>query len=189
MLSTIVAVIASLFTVSAPAPAEPGDPVESYVLGHEMRRLDGTPEQLDKYKGKVVLIVNVASKCGLTPQYEALEALYREHKERGLVVLGFPANNFMGQEPGSNEQIAEFCKAKFDVTFPMFEKISVKGKDTHPLYKQLAAQPKPIGGEPKWNFTKFLLDREGRAVARFEPRVKPTNVKMTEKIEALLGNE
>ncbi|MBZ0172654.1 MAG: glutathione peroxidase [Phycisphaerales bacterium] len=153
-----------------------------------MRRLDGTPEKLEKYKGKVVLLVNVASKCGLTPQYEGIEALYREHKDQGLVVLGFPANNFMGQEPGSNEQIAEFCRAKYDVTFPMFEKISVKGDDTHPLYKQLAAQAEPIGGEPKWNFTKFLLDREGRVVARFEPRVKPTNEKLTGKIGELLGD-
>lgn len=195
MLSTLVATAVSFVTLSAPAPApapgpapsDSGEPVDSYVLGYEMPRLDGTTEKLEKYKGKVVLMVNTASRCGLTPQYEGLEKLYRQHKDEGFVILGFPANNFMGQEPGTNKQIAEFCTGTYDVTFPMFEKISVKGEDTHPLYRQLAAQPEPIGGEPKWNFTKFLVNREGKVVARFEPRVKPDNEKVTKKIEELLG--
>ncbi|HHN77690.1 MAG TPA: glutathione peroxidase [Phycisphaerales bacterium] len=176
---------------AAPADAEPvaahdDAPADAHVLKYEMKRLDGTPEKLEKYRGKVVMIVNTASKCGLTPQYKALEAMYREYKDRGFVILGFPANNFAGQEPGTNKEIAEFCTGKYDVTFPMFEKISVKGDDTHPLYKQLAALPAPLGGEPKWNFTKFVLNREGEVVARFEPRTRPESKKVRAKIEALL---
>ena len=157
------------------------------MLGYELNRLDGTPEKLESYKGRVVLMVNVASKCGLTPQYEALEALYEERKDFGLVVLGFPANNFAGQEPGTNAEIAEFCSSTYGVKFPMFEKIDVIGEDANPLYKQLAAQPEPIGGEPKWNFTKFLVNRAGEVVARFEPRVAPDDEKLLEAIERLLA--
>jgi len=171
---------------SDPEPALEKAP-SPYVLKHEMNRIDGTKESLEKYKGKVVLIVNTASKCGLTPQYEALESVYREYKDRGLVILGFPANNFMGQEPGSNNEIAEFCTERFEVSFPMFEKISVKGDKTHPLYKQLASQPKPAGGAPNWNFTKYLIDREGKAVIRFDPKVTPKDKKITTEIEKLLG--
>lgn len=172
--------------VSAPTEA---DKVPSpYVLNHEMNRIDGTKESLEHYKGKVILIVNTASRCGLTPQYEALEKLYRDYKDRGLVVLGFPANNFMGQEPGTNEEIAAFCTERFEVSFPMFEKISVKGEDAHPLYKQLASQPKPAGGEPSWNFTKYLIDREGNAVVRFDPKIKPDAEKVTTQIEKLLAD-
>ena len=163
-------------------------PMTPYVLRHEMSRIDGTKESLEKYKGKVVLIVNTASRCGLTPQYESLEKLYRNHKERGLVILGFPANNFMSQEPGSNKEIAEFCTERFDVTFPMFEKISVVGEDAHPLYKQLAGQPEPAGGEPTWNFTKYLVDREGNAVMRFDPRMKPSSEKVMTLIDELLAD-
>ena len=167
-----------------PSPEKAPSP---YVLKYEMNRIDGTKESLEKYKGKVILIVNTASKCGLTPQYEALESVYREYKDRGLVILGFPANNFMGQEPGSNKEIAEFCTERFEVSFPMFEKISVKGDKAHPLYKQLASQPKPAGGAPSWNFTKYLIDREGNAVARFDPKVIPKDKKITTEIEKLLG--
>ncbi|GJM19059.1 MAG: glutathione peroxidase [Phycisphaeraceae bacterium] len=166
------------------APQHPAD-----VLRYEMNRIDGTLENLDDYRGSVVLIVNTASECGLTPQYEALETIYKERKDRGFVVLGFPANEFMGQEPGSNEEIAAFCTERFDVSFPMFEKIVVKGEGTHPLYKQLAELPEPLGGEPKWNFTKFLVDRRGKVVARFEPRVKPDDERVIEAIERLLSQK
>lgn len=167
---------------SPPAPE-----ISPYVLAHTARRINGTDESLEVYKGKVVLIVNTASRCGLTPQYEALEKLYREKKDQGLVVLGFPANDFRNQEPGTNAEIAEFCSGKFDVTFPMFEKISVTGKDQHPLYRQLAQQPKPLGSDPGWNFTKFVVDRKGNVVARFEPKVKPDDPEVVKKIDALLA--
>lgn len=164
---------------------DPKDPL--FVLGYHMNRLDGTKEDLGKYKGKVILIVNTASKCGLTPQYEGLEALYKKHKDDGFVILGFPANNYGKQEPGTNKQIARFCEENYKVSFPMFEKISVLGKDQHPLYKQLTRLPEPLGGDPKWNFTKFLVDHTGRVVARFEPRVTPDDPKLVERVEALLA--
>lgn len=169
------------------AVEKPAAPASPYVLDHTMKRIDGAEESLDKYKDKVVLIVNVASKCGYTPQYEGLEKLYKSKKDAGLVILGFPADNFRHQEPGTNEQIAEFCTSKFGVTFPMFEKISVTGPDQDPLYKQLAAQPSPIGGDPKWNFTKFLVDRDGNVVARFEPMVKPDDPSLLKQVESLLA--
>lgn len=170
---------------SDPAPETSADP--AYVLGFTMNRIDGTSESLDAYKGKVVLIVNVASKCGLTPQYEALEKLYQDKKDEGFVVLGFPANDFRGQEPGTNQEIAAFCSENYGVTFPMFEKISVLGEQQHPLYRKLVAQPDPIGGDPKWNFTKFLVDRSGKVAARFEPRTKPEDAEMVAKIDELLA--
>jgi len=163
------------------------DPAD--VLGFTMNRIDGTPEKLADYRGKVVLIVNTASKCGFTPQYEALEKIYRDKKDRGFVVLGFPANDFRHQEPGSNKEILEFCTERFDVTFPMFEKVVVTGEEASPLYKKLAAQPEPIGGEPKWNFTKFLVDKTGRVRDRFEPNVKPDDERVERAIERLLGEK
>lgn len=169
------------------ADAAPGEDHPAFVLNFEMERIEGEKERLDKYKGKVVLIVNTASRCGLTPQYEALEKLYRERKDDGFVVLGFPANDFRNQEPGTNEEILEFCRQRFDVTFPLFARISVLGETAHPLYKRLASQPEPIGGEPRWNFTKFLVDRQGRVVARFEPGVRPDDERLTSKVEELLA--
>lgn len=157
------------------------------VLHHTFETIDGEKASLKQYEGKVVMIVNTASRCGLTPQYEALEKVYREHKEDGLVIIGFPANNFMGQEPGTNEEIARFCSERFDVTFPMAAKVSVKGEDAHPLFKQLAAQPEPIGGEPSWNFTKFVVDREGNVVGRFSPRVSPDAPEVVSMLAGLLG--
>jgi len=159
----------------------------SYVLGFTLKDIDGKDQDLAQYKGKVVLMVNVASQCGYTPQYEGLQKLYASKKDSGLVILGFPANNFGSQEPGTNAEIKKFCSSKYSVTFPMFEKISVKGDDTHPLYKKLAEQPKPVGGEPGWNFTKFLVDKSGHVVARYDSKVKPDAKELTAKIDELLA--
>lgn len=190
---------AAIQPVSQPAkPAAPSTPSQpagdqdvtkdpAYVLGYTKKLIDGTDKNLADYKGKVIVIVNVASKCGYTPQYEQLEKLYSEKKDSGLVILGFPANNFGSQEPGTNKEIAEFCKANYDVQFPIFEKISVKGDDQDPLYRQLAAQPAPIGGDPKWNFTKFVVDKSGRVVARFEPKVRPDDKDFVAKVDELLS--
>jgi glutathione peroxidase len=175
---------ASITNTDAKEPPMPAD--RAHVLGYRMNLIDGSPKDLADYQGKVVLIVNVASACGLTPQYQDLEALYKAKKNAGLIVLGFPANNFGSQEPGTNQEIAGFCSSTYGVTFPMFEKISVTGPDAHPLYKQLSGQPAPIGGEPKWNFNKFIIDRSGRVVARFEPKVKPNDPELLAKVEELL---
>ncbi len=151
--------------------------------------INGTPTSLADYKGKVMLIVNVASQCGYTYQYEGLQALYLKYKDRGLVIAGFPANNFGGQEPGSNAEIGAFCKSKFGVTFPMFSKISVAGNDKAPLYRFLTdktANPK-TGGEIPWNFTKYLVDRNGRVMARFDAPVEPEAKELTTAIEAALA--
>jgi glutathione peroxidase len=150
--------------------------------------LNGTPAPLANFKGKVLLVVNVASQCGYTYQYEALQALYAKYKDQGFVIAGFPANNFGGQEPGSNAEIGAFCKSKFGVTFPMYSKISVAGKDKAPLYQFLtdkAANPK-TGGEIQWNFTKFLVDRDGKVIARFEPAVEPQSKEVVSAVEAAL---
>jgi glutathione peroxidase len=147
-----------------------------------LNSIDGKPAPLSAYEGKVVLIVNVASRCGFTPQYAGLEALYEKYKDRGFAILGFPANNFGGQEPGTNEEIKTFCSTKYNVTFPMYSKISVKGDDKAPLYQFLTA----TGGEIQWNFTKFLVDKSGRVVARFEPKVTPESSEVTSAIEKAL---
>ncbi len=143
-------------------------------------RLDGTPARLEDFRGKVLLIVNTASKCGFTPQYEGLEAIYRKFKERGFEILGFPCNQFGKQEPGDAEEIANFCSTSYDVSFPMFEKIEVNGPGAHPLYRQLkSAAPGVLGSERiKWNFTKFLVGKDGAVLKRYAPATKP------EKIEA-----
>src|ERR1700686_2354052 len=153
--------------------------------------LNGTPTPLANFKGKVMLVVNVASQCGYTYQYEGLAALDVKYKDQGLVVVGFPANNFGGQEPGSNAEIGAFCKSKFGVTFPMFSKISVAGQDKAPLYQFLtdkAANPK-TGGEIPWNFTKYLVDRNGKVLARFDSPVEPESKELTSAIEAALKNK
>ena len=163
-------------------------PASPYVLGYTMKDIDGKDVDLSQYKGKVILFVNVASKCGYTPQYLGLEKLYKEKAAKGFVILGFPANNFGEQEPGSDAEIKSFCSSKYNVTFPMFSKVSVRGEDAHPLYKQIASQPKPIGGDPQWNFTKYLIDKNGNVVGRFDPKVKPDDATMNRRIDELLGS-
>ena len=153
------------------------------ILGRTMTRLDGSEQDLGDYRGRVVLIVNVASRCGLTPQYEQLEALYREKRDDGLVVLGFPANDFMGQEPGTDAEIAAFCSENYGVTFPMFSKISVVGDEQDPLFRELSSSTEA----PTWNFTKYLVDREGRLVARFGPRTRPDAPELVAAVDRLLG--
>ena len=156
-----------------------------------LNAINGTPTPLAGYKGKVMLIVNVASQCGYTYQYEGLQALYVKYKDKGLVIAGFPANNFGEQEPGSNAEIGAFCKSKFGVTFPMFSKISVAGKDKAPLYQFLTdknVNPK-TGGEIPWNFTKYLVDRNGRVVARFDAPVEPGSKELTSAIEEALATK
>jgi glutathione peroxidase len=157
-------------------------------LDFTLNSIDGQPAPLAQYKGKVLLIVNVASQCGYTPQYAGLEALYEKYKDRGFVVLGFPANNFKSQEPGSNEEIKAFCTRKYNVTFPMYSKISVSGEDKAPLYQFLTdKQANPsTGGEIKWNFTKFLVGRDGSVIQRFEPAVTPQADEVLAAIEKAL---
>jgi len=147
--------------------------------------INGETTSLSAYKGKVILIVNTASKCGYTPQYEGLEALYKKYKDKGFVILGFPENNFKNQEPGSNEEILNFCRSKYDVTFPMMSKISVKGKDIHPLYAALTEKSK-FPGDITWNFNKFLLDRNGNVVGRFDSPVTPMSDELVGAIKKLL---
>lgn len=152
------------------------------------KSIDGKEINMSQYKGKVVLIVNTASKCGFTPQYEGLEALYNKYESKGLVILGFPCNQFMSQEPGNEAEIAKFCSLKYNVNFPMFSKIDVNGDNTHPLYKYLkTVLGGTMGDDIKWNFTKFLLDRNGKPIKRFAPTVKPEEI--TEDIEKLLLNK
>lgn len=146
--------------------------------------IDGKTAPLSAYKGKVALLVNVASKCGYTPQYTGLEALYQKYKDRGLVVIGFPANNFGAQEPGTNEEIKTFCSTKYNVTFPMYAKVSVKGDDKTPLYGYLTE----TGGDVKWNFTKFLVGKDGKVIARFESGVKPESPELAAAIEKALSH-
>lgn len=151
-----------------------------------IKRLDGTPESLSRYRGHVVLVMNVASKCGHTPQYEGLEALWRRYRRAGLVVLGFPCNQFGAQEPGSAQEIASFCSVNYDVTFPLFEKIEVNGPGAHPLFSFLkSAAPEGGGGDIEWNFAKFLVSRSGRVAHRFAPSVEPQD--LATPVASLLG--
>jgi glutathione peroxidase len=182
--------------------------MSSSIYDFKVRRIDGTDASLADHKGSVMLIVNVASKCGLTPQYADLEQIYEKYHDRGLVVLGFPANEFAGQEPGSNQEIQQFCETKFGVKFPMYEKIVVKGEGQHPLYRYLTetrptSKKNPDGmlrstldkhglgpkseTEIMWNFEKFLVNRNGEIVERFAPDVSPQDASVTNAIEAELG--
>lgn len=152
------------------------------VYSFDVNRIDGTAESLEKYKGNPLIIVNTASKCGLAPQLEGLEELYREFKDDGLTVLGFPCNQFLGQEPLDGKEITEFCQLNYDVTFPLYEKVKVNGKDAHPLYKYLKEQTK--NKVIKWNYTKFLIDREGNVFKRYAPQTDPK--KMKDDIQSLV---
>ena len=160
------------------------------VYDFTLNSIDGQPSPLSSFKGKVVMLVNVASKCGYTPQYSALESTYEKYKDRGLVIVGIPANNFGAQEPGTNEEIKTFCSRKYNVTVQLMAKVSVKkGSDQTPLYQFLTDKTlnPTTGGEIKWNFTKFIFDRDGNAIARFEPEVTPDSSQVTAAIEKALG--
>jgi glutathione peroxidase len=157
------------------------------LYGVPVKDIDGKDTSLDAYKGKVLLIVNVASKCGFTPQYQALESTYEKYKDKGFEVLGFPCNQFKSQEPGTDAEIKEFCTSKFGVTFPLFDKLDVNGPDRNPLYVDLAGPTSPYPGDIKWNFTKFLIGRDGQILARFEPATKPDSPQVVEAIDAALG--
>ncbi len=166
--------------------AEPKPDASPNLYSFELADIDGNPVALSRFRGKVLLLVNVASKCGFTKQYEGLEALYESHRERGLEILAFPANNFGGQEPGTDAQIKEFCRATYGVAFPLFAKISVRGDDIHPLYRFLTGLPQ-FGGDIPWNFTKFLVDRQGEVIGRYEPAVAPLDERIVGDIQAALG--
>ncbi len=155
------------------------------VLDYKVKDIDGKEVDLSKYKGKVTLIVNVASKCGLTPQYEQLEGLHEKYSGQGLSIVGFPANNFLGQEPGTDEEIKAFCTGKYNVKFDIMSKISVKGDDIHPLYKELTSKDEnaDFSGDIQWNFEKFLVNKKGEVVARFSPKTKPDAPEVVSAIE------
>jgi glutathione peroxidase len=165
-----------------------GAAIAGSLYDYTLNSIDGKPTSLGSFKGQVVLLVNVASRCGYTPQYTGLESLYEKYKGQGLVIVGFPANNFMGQEPGTNEEIKTFCHSKYNVTFPMMAKVSVRGDDTTPLYKFLTDKTTnpEFAGDIKWNFTKFLVGRDGAVIARFEPAVKPDDPAVVAAIEKAL---
>jgi glutathione peroxidase len=175
-----------LALLAAPQTKTPEKPKVADVLNFTMNSLDGKPVSLAKYQGNVVLMVNVASECGYTPQYEGLQALHKKYATRGLRVLGFPSNDFGGQEPGSNAEIQDFCKKNFGVEFDMFSKIKVLGSDKAPLYKTLTATPK-FSGDVSWNFEKFLVGRDGQVIGRYKSGVEPLSAELTRAIEAALG--
>lgn len=185
MLSTALALAASLALVATAAetatPAAPAGPLDFTLAAN-----DGSAYPLAQHRGKVVLLVNVASRCGLTPQYAALQRVWEAHQARGLVVIGVPANDFRGQEPGTDAEIREFCTTKFAVTFPLMAKISVKGDQIHPLYAWLT-RSSPFPGDVEWNFGKFLIGRDGTVVARFAPKTAPDAPEVSAAIEAALG--
>jgi glutathione peroxidase len=152
-----------------------------------IKDIEGKSTSLKAYDGKVLLVVNVASQCGLTPQYQALEALQQKYKDKGFTVLGFPCNQFGGQEPGSNEEIKQFCSTKYNVTFPLFDKLDVNGAKRHPLYVELAGKDSPFPGDIKWNFGKFLIGRDGKILKRFEPRTTPDSPEVVAALETALA--
>ena len=192
ILITIIGAIGAAYALGFifnPSPSAP--PPQKSMYEFTMKDIDGKDAKLDAYKGKVVMIVNTASKCGLTPQYEGLQNLYDKYKDKGFVVLGFPANNFMGQEPGTEKEIKDFCNLKYNVTFPMFSKISVKGADQHPFYTFLTNEKSNPGfeGDITWNFEKFLADKNGKIIARFNPKTTPDSPEVVAAIEKALKPE
>jgi glutathione peroxidase len=170
-------------TFLSPAPGIAAEGSCPSVLNHKFANLAGEPVSLCQFRDKVLLIVNTASECGYTPQYEGLERLYRRYRDKGFAVLGFPANDFGGQEPGSNKEIAQFCRVNYAITFPLFAKTTVVGASANPLFHELAAK---TGKPPRWNFHKYLLDRTGQPVAVFESAVAPEDQRVTAEIEKLL---
>ena len=177
-------IVAALGLFITPAPSSAAESTCPSVLDHKFATLQDEPVSLCQFSGKVLLVVNTASECGYTPQFEGLEKLYRRYREKGFVVLGFPANDFGGQEPGSNKEIAQFCQLNYGVTFPVFAKTSVVGANANPLYRALATQTRK---PPRWNFHKYLLDRAGQPVAVFESAVEPADAQITSQIEKLLA--
>ncbi len=187
--ATLICAAISTISLSSRASGAPGTGAKmNSIYDFSLKDIDHKEVKLGQYRGNVVLVVNVASRCGFTPQYEGLQKVYLKYKDRGFVILGFPANNFMSQEPGTDEEIKTFCSAKYNVTFPIFSKISVKGDDIHPLYKFLTSKDTnpDFGGDIKWNFSKFLLDKNGKIIARFEPAVKPESDPVIQAIEKAL---
>ena len=175
LLTTLLAIMTTLAATAADLGSIP------------LKDINGKDTSLAAYKGKVLLVVNVASKCGYTPQYKSLEATYRKFKDQGLAVLGFPCNDFGAQEPGSNAEIKTFCSENYDVTFPLFDKLHVKGAGQHPLYAALSGKDSPFPGDVKWNFGKFLIGRDGKILKRWDSGAKPDSKEVTEAIEAALA--
>jgi glutathione peroxidase len=182
--SIYVFLIAALAVFPTPATSGAAEASCPAMLNHKFSNLMDEPISLCQFSGKVVLIVNTASECGYTPQYDGLEKLYRRYRDKGFVVLGFPSNDFGGQEPGSNKEIAQFCRVNYGITFPVFAKTSVIGKNTNPLFRDLAAK---TGKPPRWNFHKYLLNREGQPVAAFESAVEPEDQRITSQVDKLLA--
>jgi len=184
-LSLFVAAALVLFATNLRAE----DKKDKTVYDFNMKDIDGKPTDLSQYKGKVALVVNVASKCGYTPQYKNLEAVYEKYKDKGFEILAFPANEFKQQEPGTNAEIKEFCTSKYQTQFPLFSKIVVKGEGQAPLYQYLTSTDanQQTAGDIKWNFTKFLVSKDGKVVARFEPKVKPDDKEVIDAIEKELA--
>ena len=179
------AVATGVFALAAAFASHGSDPACKPLLNYSFPELvSGKPQSLCSFAGKVVLVVNTASQCGYTPQYEGLEALYKRYQKRGLVVVGFPSNDFGGQEPGANKEVAEFCKLNYGVSFPMFEKTSVTGQNANPFYTALA---KTGAGTPRWNFHKFLIDRTGNRVTGYGSATRPEDSKLVREIERLLA--
>ncbi|HEY3853161.1 MAG TPA: glutathione peroxidase [Verrucomicrobiae bacterium] len=164
--------------------AEGSPPIQNIPL----KDINGNDTSLKSYAGKVILLVNVASKCGNTPQYAGLESMYEKYKDKGFVIVGVPSNDFLGQEPGTAEEIKSFCKDKYGVTFPLMEKVHVKGAGKSPLYAALTGAQSPFPGEVEWNFGKFLIGRDGKIVARFNPRVKPEADELVKAVETAIGS-
>jgi glutathione peroxidase len=182
--STLAFIIAALAVFTPPAPSVAAESFCPALLDHKFSNLMDEPVSLCQFSGKVLLIVNTASECGYTPQYDGLEKLYRRYREKGFVVLGFPANDFGGQEPGSNKEIAQFCRFNYGITFPVMAKTAVVGTNANPLFRELATK---TGKPPRWNFHKYLLDRTGQPVAAFESAIEPNDPRLTTEIEKLLA--
>jgi glutathione peroxidase len=180
----LIAILATILIVGVATYA-----AASSIYDIKLNSLEGKPTSLAAYKGKVVLLVNVASQCGLTPQYKALQALHEKYQDKGFTVVGVPCNDFGSQEPGSSDEIREFCTSKYNVTFPLMEKVHVKGAEQHPLYARLTGKGAEFPGDIKWNFGKFLIGRDGKILKRFEPQTTPDSEEVTKAVEAALANK